>query len=770
MSTITFRTMRIKPLWLVLAALALAAILAVAGPAQPAAASCGGVTTVNNETEFDNAIAAFNAVAAGSCVFTIQLGADIPVTSMKTLSNTTPDVSLVIEGAGHAVDGQGTGNRRVFFIFYDTYVTMNEITVKGGNLNNDSGAGILLYNGSTTGGHLTLTNSTVTGNTLTGTTNVTGAGIVVEPYATLTVRNSTISGNSSAQLAGGISNRGSVTLDSVTITNNSATVGGSGYSGFQGQLTIRNTIIAGNTGAPDCRDIAGSVTDQGHNLVQSQNNCGFVNGANGNIVGQAADLGPLANNGGATQTHLPQPGSPAIDAGDTTQAFDQRGIARPFGAADDIGAVEVDYFTLTIVKKAEGGDATFDFGQEAGVSPIPNFSLTTQGGTAQRTFSNLAAGEYKIYEGPRPEGWTLKDITCVGVTGDLWSGAFPYAAFTASPGDNITCTFTNVKGAFTLTIVKKAEGGDATFDFGQEAGVSPIPNFSLATQGGTAQRTFSNLAAGEYKIYEGPRPEGWTLKDITCVGVTGDLWSGAFPYAAFTASPGDNITCTFTNRLSLDFGDAPDTYGTTLAANGARHVVGGALMLGATIDAEADGLPSASADGDDLNDTDDENGVLRIGGKAGTGGWTDGTVASGNGGAVSVNITGAAACLGAFVDFNRDGDFTDAGEAVQLYDAAGVAIAQPIAPAAFPAYFDVPVGTFAGAADQLYGRFRVTSPVSGSCANSYILSPHGLAPDGEVEDYVWSFGPNAVQVTTFSAQPAGLAEWLAQLWRMLTGR
>ncbi len=59
----------------------------------------------------------------------------------------------------------------------------------------------------------------------------------------------------------------------------------------------------------------------------------------------------LADNGGPTLTLMPGTGSPAIDAGGTcSAATDQRGIARPQGAACDVGAVEVEVgpvYTLT---------------------------------------------------------------------------------------------------------------------------------------------------------------------------------------------------------------------------------------------------------------------------------------------------------------------------------------------------------------------------------------------------------------------------------------
>jgi hypothetical protein len=53
--------------------------------------------------------------------------------------------------------------------------------------------------------------------------------------------------------------------------------------------------------------------------------------------------GPLANHGGPTKTHQPQPGSPAINGavmvgGATT---DQRGITRPQGPKPDVGSVDV---------------------------------------------------------------------------------------------------------------------------------------------------------------------------------------------------------------------------------------------------------------------------------------------------------------------------------------------------------------------------------------------------------------------------------------------
>src|SRR5207237_8158003 len=70
--------------------------------------------------------------------------------------------------------------------------------------------------------------------------------------------------------------------------------------------------------------------------LPADNTCGFL-GVNDVL------RGPLADNGGPTKTHLPLPGSRAIDRGIDTgaPATDQRGINRPQLAGIDVGAVEV---------------------------------------------------------------------------------------------------------------------------------------------------------------------------------------------------------------------------------------------------------------------------------------------------------------------------------------------------------------------------------------------------------------------------------------------
>ena len=207
---------------------------------------------------------------------------------------------------------------------------------------------------------------------------------------TMTIINSTVSNNKSFAAAGGILNTaGTLNLINDTISNNRSDLAGGGVVSTVGGIpsvlgvaNVRNTIIANNNDllgtnilGRDVVGVLGSFNSLGNNLIGS--NFGaevnfaasvFVGttpqpNANGDVVGnvtvgnQVIDpkLGELQNNGGLTNTRLPQAGSPAIDRGNncvltnscsTAQPFalstEQRGAGYPRlqNSRVDIGAVE----------------------------------------------------------------------------------------------------------------------------------------------------------------------------------------------------------------------------------------------------------------------------------------------------------------------------------------------------------------------------------------------------------------------------------------------
>ena len=176
----------------------------------------------------------------------------------------------------------------------------------------------------------------------------------VTSFGPLTITNSTISGNSSGLDGGGIyKGNNTVTLTNSTVANNTATRDGGGVWRDTGNtFTVRNTIIANNSDDGTAPDFRGTVNSSGFNLIKNITGTTITGTTTGNLTGVDPNLGPLADNGGATQTHALLSGSPAIDKGESFgSTVDQRGLTRPVdnpsianatgGNGADIGAFEV---------------------------------------------------------------------------------------------------------------------------------------------------------------------------------------------------------------------------------------------------------------------------------------------------------------------------------------------------------------------------------------------------------------------------------------------
>jgi len=156
---------------------------------------------------------------------------------------------------------------------------------------------------------------------------------------------------------------------------------------------------------------------------------------------------------------------------------------------------------------------------------------------------------------------------------------------------------------------------------------------------------------------------------------------------------------------ALDFGDAPDpSYPTLISSNGAGHLLKPNFFLGAGVTADADGQPGGAAG----LDTDD--------------GVVFNTPVS-PGMTTQITVTASAdGKLDAWIDFNADGDWNDAGEKV-FNDRSLTAGANTLT-------FDVP----ATIATSTFARFRFSSTGG--------LAATGIADDGEVEDYLVTIPPS----------------------------
>jgi len=225
-------------------------------------------------------------------------------------------------------------------------MTIDGVSIDGniasGAATDDGGGGVF-----NNGGMIEITASTISNNISDGADGA-GGGIHNGTGGDVMISYSTISGNTTAGNGGGVANNGTLSIVASTIVNNAGTNGGGLAAGADAiSATVSSSIIAGNTAGGMGADVSdtGTLTSNGYNLV-GQDDAGAFNDQVTDIEGTAATpvdpmLGPLADNGGNTQTHALLCGSPAIDAGNPNNASeDQRG-EDVFGGQRDIGSFEL---------------------------------------------------------------------------------------------------------------------------------------------------------------------------------------------------------------------------------------------------------------------------------------------------------------------------------------------------------------------------------------------------------------------------------------------
>ena len=192
-----------------------------------------------------------------------------------------------------------------------------------GNGAESSGGGIDLN------GAVEIDHSTIAKNTVSGLHFGNGIGGGVDDFgASLTITDSTIYGNTASLQGGGLlaraQRRSPTTQSPATAPRPAAAC--SSYGGAA--ISTVNTILVGNSG--QCGN--GTLDSLGGD-ISGNSTCGLTGPGDQQNVDDAF-LGPFQNNGGPTDTLLPGPSSPAIDAGLDTAcpADDQRGVSRPQGA------------------------------------------------------------------------------------------------------------------------------------------------------------------------------------------------------------------------------------------------------------------------------------------------------------------------------------------------------------------------------------------------------------------------------------------------------
>jgi len=345
---------------------------------------------------------------------TIDFSVTTPATITLTSSQLEVNANVTISGPGaNLLTVDANHNSRVFYIDSSKTVTISGLTITNGSFNGNGGG---IYNDHAT---LTITNSTISGNS--AASPYSGGGIFndgANGSATLTITSSTISGNSGPSGGGGIFNNGfggsatltvtnstisgnsggggifnytagaTLTVTNSTLSGNSASFSGGGITNG-GTLTLSNCIVGNNT-APAGPDIFGTVDSGDYNLVE--NTSGAILSGTHNITGVDPMLGPLLDNGGPTFTHALCTASGVPDASCTgvSPAIDQ-GKNFTSATTDQRGSGFARTVDFASIPNAIGGDGTDIGAFEACSTPAAPTALKPTNVTASNFTANWSS-------------------------------------------------------------------------------------------------------------------------------------------------------------------------------------------------------------------------------------------------------------------------------------------------------------------------------------------------------------------------------------------
>lgn len=318
----------------------------------------GDYCSVGSACSLEEAIAQAEGTS-GPVVIELEAG-DYYSSSNVNIDDSEPSSSLTLEGptgqqavlCGPTNCSGASGSAPVLTVAGTTPVTLENLTIEGGDNSSSSGGGGILNNG-----NLNLYNSTVSNNR-DGSSTKGGGGILnngtlsvidstvsynvvsnkvqngggIQNLGTLSILDSTISNNSAGGSGGGICNQntgslkledstvyknhainsvgaggglcnygGQAVVEQSTIVDNTDTYEGGGiYNGNSGTLKLAGSIIAENS-PQDCINNA-SLTDDGYNVEGKSGGCGFSSSSSVKSSSIDSYLGVLANNGGPTET------------------------------------------------------------------------------------------------------------------------------------------------------------------------------------------------------------------------------------------------------------------------------------------------------------------------------------------------------------------------------------------------------------------------------------------------------------------------------------
>lgn len=733
------------------------------------------IEAANTNTSVDGSVAG----EAGPTVDTIEFQSDLRGTIILQGRRLEIRDDLILAGLGADVlTIDAMGNSQVIFTTgTETDVTIDSLKLRQGL--GDRGGGVENFNA-----RVTISNSEISGSL----SRSFGAGIANGSAGRMTVVDSLIRNNFSVTQSytsgGGVANFGKITIARTTIEANTAQAGG-GVLNFQGEATITDSTISGNTafefggGAENLfgkleivnSTISGNTATMGGGIYNQ--GTPLLTVTNSTIVGNRADYQGLGvGSGGGLFTDA----SASAGSSHLFNTIVAGNVVGTSQVANDIDGKDLESDSANNVT----GDPTTSGGLVEGVlgnlvgdgigGPLPLSELLdpllSDNGGSTRTHALVDSGR-AINAGNNALATTGGADGLPG-TGDSGEAALSH--------DQRGTPFTRiVNGTVDIGAIESRSGfvADLEIDL-QVDNLNPTEGESI---GLTITVTNNGPNDATSVVVRNPVPAGLVL--LSSDSPSFDLATGR--WTAGDINEGDSATLRFVARvessdpivnvariessdqadddllnnrqsiiidatpqgLIFDFGDAPtaaqsgraNDYPVVLAQDGARHLTG-TLLLGSLIDSEADGMPDNVAGqdgsgGDDNHDRADEDGIV----------LTTSIIASSTGPTTSslFAFSSGSGLLDGWLDLNHDGDWTDPGE--QIVSGANVSPGRNLIS------YRISPGANSG---TTFARFRLSSTGG--------LSPTGAADDGEVEDYVFALADGGNQSDATVGLPSGSAD------------
>ena len=474
------------------------------------------------------------------------------------------DVNLVGVAGQTTIDGSGSG--RIVDVGAGYTVGVSNLTLENGSAAADDGGAILNR------GTMTITDSTLSGNF------ASFGGGAISNSGTMTLTDSTLSGNGTAFAGSAIQNGGTLTVTNSTFSKNyinacgCSPTGGAVIFATGGTASFSNSTISGNTESLAPADpsdtgggviwaiggavglagtivanntggnCTGTITDNGYNLEDDPGAiCGFSSG-NHDIVGQDPKLDPngLQANGGPTQTVALQVGSPAIDA------IPNASTVCSGSSADQRGAARPD-----------DGESSCDIG--AYESNFSSPAISQQPGDQTITAGNAVTLSVMATGNPAPSYQWYSSATGAGESFSAIPGAtqasYTTPTLTAAGVTYYYAQVSNTVGSVTSNTVKVTVDPAELDHFTVSTPSSPQTAGVAFIETVTAQDQYGNVAAS----FTGPVAISDTLNAVaptTSGGFTAGLWTGA---VTVNAAGSDVITASSGVHSGMSAGFPVDT-------------------------------------------------------------------------------------------------------------------------------------------------------------------------------------------------------------------